>query len=44
MTPDVASGQVTGGWDYVVLSYGLSWVIFGLYTFYLWFRGREVNP
>lgn len=34
----VGSGQVTGGWSYIWLAYGVTWASIALYALSLWVR------
>ena len=39
--PPEMMGRIEGGWEYVIASYALTWITFGLYTLSLWARTRR---
>ena len=38
MLQTVGSGRITGGWGYVLTSYGIVWTGIALYALSLWLR------
>lgn len=32
------TGQVQGGWEYVIAAYSVTWIVFASYTMSLWLR------
>lgn len=36
----VGSGRIVGGWNYVWVSYGLTWAVMVLYALSLYFRAQ----
>jgi hypothetical protein len=38
--PPAYSGRIQGGWEYVWVSYGITWAALTLYALSLWLRSR----
>ena len=38
---EVGQGVITGGWDYVIAAYSISWVVFIFYTVNVILRARR---
>jgi hypothetical protein len=40
---NVGMGRIQGGWEYVWVSYGITWASVGLYALYLWNKTRAAR-
>jgi len=38
--PDVGTGVIDGGWNYVMQAYAVCWIMLGGYALSLWLRFR----
>jgi len=37
------TGELQGGWEYVIAAYAITWIFFGGYAASLWLRGAGLN-
>ena len=37
------TGELQGGWEFVIAAYAITWIFFGGYTISLWLRHTALN-
>ena len=38
---DVGSGQIRGGWEFILPAYGITWIALIVYITFIWTRGKQ---